>query len=71
MFSLVLSFGVFLVVGLVAIPTIDKARAEHSVYNVRGSCQERCVFRTAHAEETGIISHTRRYRNQTTESIET
>ena len=57
MFSLVLSFGVFLVVGLVAIPTIDKARAAHSVYNLRGSCQERCVFRTTHGEVTGIISH--------------
>jgi hypothetical protein len=57
MFSLVVVFGVILVLGLVAIPTIEKGRAAHSMYNIRGSCQERCIFRTTHAEVTDIISH--------------
>ena len=34
-FSLVASFGVFLILGLVAIPTFDKARAAHSTNIIR------------------------------------
>jgi hypothetical protein len=28
------------------------------MYNIRGSCQEKCFFRTVHGEVTDIISHT-------------